>query len=142
VTPATPSTPINTDPRDTDGVAETDFGQNPTHPHVGVPVDVSHDTGIQEVLSAKVEAAKPYVSEAAAVGMQFEWGIITAVLVFLAWMNVSLLWIILLGVLSVLWSNGRENPLQDEGAPELGATGSKGASDREAVLWVYVNHVQ
>jgi hypothetical protein len=70
-------------------------------------------------------------------GKQFEWGLITSALVLLAWLQVSLLWVILLGALAVLWMNARPEQRRVEATTSSGRYGPSGMTrDREAVTWV------
>lgn len=120
VTPATPSTPIQHSPPPVNGVAQKEYRATFTTPggyhnegKTATPVET-----VKEAISAQVEAAKPYVAEAAHMGKQFEWGLITSALVLLAWLQVSLLWIILLGAMAVLWMNSHPEPGRiDDSAP-------------------------
>jgi hypothetical protein len=140
VTPATPSTPVYDTPPPTNGVAQKDYRASFITPggfqqearSTATPVET-----VKEAISAQVEAAKPYVAEAAHMGKQFEWGLITAALVFLAWLQVSLLWIVLLGAMSVLWMNSHPESRRVEGSGYSGRYGPSGLTkDREAVTWV------
>lgn len=140
VTPATPSTPIQHSPPPNNGVAQTDYRAAFTTPggyqHEEKPATTPVET-VKEAITAQVEAAKPFVAEAAQVGKQFEWGLITTALVLLAWLQVSLLWVILLGVLAVSWMNARPEQRTAEAPTSSGRCGPSGLTrDREAVTWV------
>lgn len=140
VTPATPSTPIQHSPPPTNGVAQKDYRATFTTPggyqHEERSAATPAET-VKEVITAQVEAAKPFVAEAAQMGKQFEWGLITSALVLLAWLQVSLLWVILLGALAVLWMNARPEQRRIEDSGPSGRYGPSGLTkDREAVTWV------
>ena len=135
VTPATPSTPIQHSPPPANGLAQSDHATafpTPGGYHqatTSAPIET-----VKETISAQVEAAKPYVAEAAQLGKQFEWGLVTAALVLLAWLQVSLLWIILLGVLAVLWFNAHPEAGTARSRPQVGPSGI--SEERDAVTWV------
>jgi len=140
VTPATPSTPIQHTPPQTNGVAQHDYratfmtpgGYTQEGKSATTPVET-----VKEAITAQVEAAKPIVAEAAQMGKQFEWGLITSALVLLAWLQVSLLWVILLGVMAVLWMNARPEQTTSQPSSASGSHGPSGVTrDREAVTWV------
>jgi hypothetical protein len=140
VTPATPSTPIQHSPPPNNGVAQEDYRATFTTPggyqYEEKPVVTPVET-VKEAITAQVEAAKPFVAEAAQMGKQFEWGLITSALVLLAWLQVSLLWVILLGALAVLWMNARPEQRRVEATTSSGRYGPSGMTrDREAVTWV------
>lgn len=140
VTPATPSTPVYDTPPPTNGVAQKDYRASFTTPGGFHREEQSNATPVEtvkEAISAQVEAAKPYVTEATQMGKQFEWGLITAALVFLAWLQVSLLWIALFGAMSVLWINSHPESRRVEAPADSGRYGPSGLTkDREAVTWV------
>jgi hypothetical protein len=140
VTPATPSTPIQPGDIDAHETPQENYTRNVIDQGPAIStINVEHSPpgkGYQEVLSEKLDSAQPLLSEAAQMGKQYEWGIITVVLVLLAWLNVSLLWVILLGVSSVLYINARPEGRQALGEPARGVPGSRDASLREAVTWV------
>jgi uncharacterized membrane protein len=99
-----------------------------------MPEKISPTERYKEVLNEQVEAAKPIIEEVIHAGRQYEWGLITATLVFLAWLQVSLLWIILLGALAVLWFNSHpEHP--PPGSP-LEKDRVKAAKEQNDVTWV------
>jgi hypothetical protein len=137
VTPATPSTPIDHFSAPLNGLAQRDYaatyptpgGYHQAETPASAPIEM-----VKETISAQVEAAKPYVAEAAQMGKQFEWGLVTAALVLLAWLQVSLLWIILLGVLAVLWFNAHPEAGKTGSTPKVGPSGM--SHEREAVTWV------
>lgn len=140
VTPATPSTPIQHTPPPTNGVAQHDLRASFTTPggytqekkSAATPVET-----VKEAMTAQVEAAKPIVAEVAQTGKQFEWGLIASALVLLAWLQVSLLWVILLGVMAVLWMNARPEQTRIQPSSGSGSYGPSGVTrDREAVTWV------
>ena len=139
VTPATPSTPIQHSPPPNNGAAQTDYRATFTTPggyQHEKPATTPVET-VKEAITAQVEAAKPFVAEAAQIGKQFEWGLITTALVLLAWLQVSLLWIILLGALAVVWMNARPEQRTAEAPTSSGRYGPSGLTrDREAVTWV------
>jgi len=140
VTPATPSTPIQHTPPATNGVAEQNHKATFTTPGGYRQEDKSGATPVEtvkEAITTQIEAAKPFVAEAAQVGKQFEWGLITSALVLLAWLQVSLLWVILLGVMAVLWMNARPEQTRIQPSSASGRHGPSGVTrDREAVTWV------
>jgi hypothetical protein len=137
VTPATPSSPLR-HALPLRGAAQNEYRASVTTPggYHQAEERITPVETVKEAITAQVEAAKPYVAEVAQAGKQFEWGLITAALVFLAWMQVSLLWIILLGVLSVLWMNAHSEPVRMEHI-NPGRPGTSGLTrEREAVTWV------
>jgi hypothetical protein len=131
VTPATPSTPIHHSPPPTNGIAPRDFASAPGG---FVQEKISPTERYKEVLNEQVEAAKPIIEEVIHAGRQHEWGLITAALVFLAWLQVSLLWIILLGALAVLWFNAHPEHLPP-GSPR-DKDRVKAAKEQNDVTWV------
>ena len=139
VTPATPSTPVQHSPLPINGVSGNDYRVNLKTPggYHGDEKPVMPPTEtVKEAITAQVEAAKPYVAEVAQMGKQFEWGLITTALVFLAWMQVSLLWVILLGTLSMLWMNAHAGPRGTEDLSSQKQAASGPAQDKKAVTWV------
>jgi hypothetical protein len=140
VTPATPSTPIQQTPPPINGAAQKDYRATFTTPGgyqlEEKPITTPVET-VKEAITAQVEAVKPFVTEAAQVGKQFEWGLITSALVLLTWLQVSLLWIILLGALAVLWMNAHPEQRRVKASNSSGRYGPSGLNkDREAVTWV------
>lgn len=143
VTPATPATPEQTALPQPIELGKKDYangspaGMVPSHKEEKefLPTG-SYETALKEQL----ESAVPYIPDSSKhTNVSIEWLAVTVVLVVLAYLRVSLLWIAIVGAFAVAWlykiTKHAEEGQGGEGV-SMGGAGLQDTQQREAVLWV------
>lgn len=137
VTPATPATPVQATPTQLSGVEKKDFAAD-------APVEAKEEAkgsmplgSYQTAMTEQLKSAVPYLPDPnRQTTVSIEWLAVTAVLVLLAYLRLSLLWIVILGAVAAAWLYKASIPKDIGDGANLGGAGSGHSQEREAVSWV------
>lgn len=146
VTPATPDTPVLADAADKVKVQQKDFAGAAAERYPPITPGSAQDDEdksflplgqYESAITEQLKGAVPYVPDMSHhSGVSVEWLLVSAVLILLAYIQVSLLWIAILGVAAALWLHKTAGSNDVGDATNLGGAGLNDAQEREAVLWV------
>jgi tetrahydromethanopterin S-methyltransferase subunit E len=93
--------------------------------------------GYESALAEQLKSAVPYIPNPNRRNtVSVEWVAATVLLVLMAYLHLSLLWIAIVGATAAAWLYKASTPGDIGDATNLGGAGIEDTQQREAVLWV------
>lgn len=93
----------------------------------------------EKALTEQLKGAIPYVpvqEMSKQSGVPVDWILVSTILIFLAYFQFSLLWILIFGLFATAWLSKTPASIEASDAGNLGGAGLKDTQQREAVHWV------